>query len=281
MVPAGRQQDVVAVLAQVLGPDGRIGGANEEGELGRVAELLHLLDHRHAVGRRGQREHGVGMGGFRAQDQVREVLGARRVLRGDDHLVASGLAGLRPRRGHLASPVGLFLEDGDGLRALAGGDRGEHRRQRLADVGRLPERREEIAEALLVHLVERERHAEVRGLVLLGHRGGRRVQVGAEAAEVRDDALGGQRLQARHGLRRVGLVVQQHELERHFLAGQGDAAGGVDVLDRDLVAGAHLRAAGSVASGHRHHGTDSHGLCPGRQRQREQCEHEHPEPPHA
>ena len=148
----------------------------------------------------------------------------------------------------------------------------------LLDVGRLPEGREEIVEPLRVDLVEREGDAEVRRLVLLGDRRGGRVQVGAEPAEIGDDALCGQRLEAAHGLGGVRLVVQQRELEGHLLAAHGDAAGGVQVLDGDLVAGPDLRAAAAVASGERHNGADLDSLG-GRERrpgdeQREQRDSE-------
>ena len=119
-------------------------------------------------------------------------------------------------------------------------------------------------------LVERERDPEVRDLVLLGHRRGGGVQVGAEAAEIGDHALGGQRLEPGDGLGRVGLVVEHHQLQRHLLAAHGDAAGGVDLLHRDLVAGTHLGAAGAVAAGQRHHRAELDGLRRRRQRQREQ-----------
>src|SRR2546430_3726761 len=48
----------------------------------------------------------------------------------------------------------------------------------------------------------------------------------------------------------------QRELEGHLLAAHGDAAGGVQVLDGDLVAGPDLGAAAAVASGERHNGAD-------------------------
>ena len=89
------------------------------------------------------------------------------------------------------------------------------------------------------------------------------MQVGAEAAQVGDDALRGQRLQPGDGLGGVRLVVEQHELERHLLAAHRHAAGRVDLLDRDLVAGAHLGAAGAVAAGQRHHRADLDRLGPG------------------
>src|SRR2546430_1502327 len=87
--------------------------------------------------------------GLGLEDHVREVLGARRVLGVQHHLVAGRLAGLRPRGGHLASPVGLLLEDRDALRTVGGGKRVQHGGQRLADVGRFPERREQVTEDLL------------------------------------------------------------------------------------------------------------------------------------
>src|SRR5882724_5213673 len=59
VVPARREHHEVAVLAQVLRPDLGVGGADEERELRRVAELLHLLHEGHAVGRGGQRQHRV------------------------------------------------------------------------------------------------------------------------------------------------------------------------------------------------------------------------------
>ena len=88
------------------------------------------------------------------------------------------------------------------------------------------------------------------------------MEVRAEAAEVGDHALGGQRLEPAHRLGGVGLVVEQDQLERHLLAAHGDAAGGVDLLDGDLVAGAHLGAARAVAAGERDDGADLDGLRP-------------------
>jgi hypothetical protein len=164
----------------------------------------------------------------------------------------------------LPASVGLLLEDRDGPGPLGRGQQRQQARRVLADVGRLPERREQVLEPLLVDLVQRECDAEVRDPVLLrdGGRGG--VQVGAEAAEVADDALGRQRLQPAHRLGGVGLVVEQRQLERHLLAAHRHAAGGVDLLHGDLVASAHLGAAGLVAPGERHHRADLHGLRPGR-----------------
>ena len=109
-------------------------------------------------------------------------------------------------------------------------------------------------------LVEREGDAQVRCSVLLGDRRGRRMQVGAEPAEVGDDALRGQRLEAAHRLGRVRLVVEQHELEGQLLPAHVDAAGGVHVLDADLVAGPDLGAAAAVAPGERDDGADLDGL---------------------
>ncbi len=132
----------------------------------------------------------------------------------------------------------------------------------MADVGRLPEGREEIAEVLLVDLLQRERHAEVRDVVLLGHRSGGRVQIGAEAAEIADHALGGQRLHAGHRLGRVGLVVQQDQLDRHLHAAHRDAAARVEALDRELVARADLGATRAVAAGERDHRAHLDRLSP-------------------
>src|SRR5713101_1223292 len=160
VMPARREHHEVAVLAEVLRPDLGVGGADEERKLGGVAQLLHLLHEGHAVGRGGQRQHHLRVRGPGLQDDVGEVLGARRVLAGEHHLVAGGLARFRPRRRHLAPPVGLLLEDRDGLRPLRRRDQPEQPLGGLADVGRLPERREEIAEALLVDLLQREGHAD-------------------------------------------------------------------------------------------------------------------------
>src|SRR5207247_10871499 len=106
-----------------------------------------------------QREHAVGVRGLGFEDEVGEVLGVGRVL-ADGGRVAGGPARLRPCRRHLLAPVGLLLEDHDRLRPLTGRDQSEQALRRLADVGRLPERREEVLDALLVDLVEREGDTE-------------------------------------------------------------------------------------------------------------------------
>ena len=202
-----------------------------------------------------------------------------------DHLVAAALAGLRPGDAHLLAPVRFLLKDCDGLRAIRGRDQRQESVRVLADVGRLPERREQVLETLLVNLVQRERDAEIRRLVLLGDRRGGRVEIGAKAAQVRDHALRSERLQPRDRLGRVGLVVEEHELERLLLAAAGDAAGRIDVFDRDFVAGADLRAARAVAAGEGDDGADLHGLGERRyrseaeQREGEQGEHLHRNPP--
>src|SRR2546430_14345883 len=59
---------------------------------------------------------------------------------------------------------------------------------------------------------------------------------------------------------RVRLVVEQHELEGQLLPAHVDAAGGVHVLDADLVAGPDLGAAAAVAPGERDDGADLDGL---------------------
>ena len=151
----------------------------------------------------------------------------------------------------------------------------------MADVGRLPERREEIAKALLVHLVEGEGHAEVGDAILLGHGGGGGVEVRAEPAEVRDHALGGQGLEAAHRLGGVGLVVQEGELDRHLLPGDHDAARRVQVLDGDLVARPHLRPARAIAARERNDGAHLDGLGPrGKRPQSDACQDEKDKQPH-
>src|SRR5881396_745742 len=114
--------------------------------------------------------------------------------------------------------------------------------------------------------VQRERDAEVRRLVLFRDRRGGRVEIGAEAAEIRDDVLRGERLETRDRLGRVGLVVEQDELERHLLAADRDTAGRIDLFNTYLVPGADLRAARAVAAGERNDGADLDRLREGRRR---------------
>ena len=128
-------------------------------------------------------------------------------------------------------------------------------------------------------LVEREGNAEVRDLVLLSDGGGRGVQIGAGAAQIGHHALRGQRLHPTHRLGRVGLVVEQDQLERHLLAGDHDAAGGVDLLDGDFVARPYLRAEAAVTACERNDRSHLHGLRDRRRRpgderdQRGQAQH--------
>ena len=73
-MPARRQQNIVAILTEVLRPDGRIGGANKNVHFGVEIQLLHLLDDGHAVRRRWQREHDFRAGRFGFQDQIGKIL---------------------------------------------------------------------------------------------------------------------------------------------------------------------------------------------------------------
>src|SRR5437016_9025776 len=97
VMPPRAQHDVVAVPAEVLRPDRRVGGADEEQHLWAQAELLHLLDHRHPVRRRREPEHEVRVRALGLEDQIGEVLGPRRVLTVDRDLVAGGLASVGRR----------------------------------------------------------------------------------------------------------------------------------------------------------------------------------------
>ena len=99
------------------------------------------------------------------------------------------------------------------------------------------------------------------------------MQIGAEATEVGHDALHSERLQPCDRLRRVRLVIQQQQLERHLLASHADAAGRVDVLHGNLVARAHLSTASAVAPGHRDDSPDLDGL--GRRERRPESERYH------
>ena len=102
-------------------------------------------------------------------------------------------------------------------------------------------------------------------LVLLGHRGGGRVQVGAEAAQVGHDALGGERLQpARRSWWRRTRRRAARARCGIFLPADAHVALRVDLLDGDLVTGSDLGAAGAVAAGERHHRADLDRLGPGR-----------------
>jgi hypothetical protein len=122
-------------------------------------------------------------------------------------------------------------------------------------------------------------------VILLGDGGRRGMEIRSEPAEVGHHALGGQRLEAAHGLGGIGFVVQEDELDRHFLSRDSDATRRVQVLDGDLVARPDLRAPGSVAARERDDGADLDRLRPrgeraqAKARENEECENPHRVPP--
>src|SRR6266508_5005668 len=173
--------------------------------------------------------------------------------------VAAFLGLLIPEATQLGAPVGLLSEDRDlgwlgreGVEQVEGRDR---------KTGRFGERREEILEALLVDLLQREGDADVGNLILLRDRRCRRMEIAAKTAEICDDVIAGEQgLEALHGLGRIGLVVESDQLQGHLRSTHRDTTGLVDRLDRQFIAIFNLLATRGIPTGQRDHRADLDGL---------------------
>ena len=93
-----------------------------------------------------------------------------------------------------------------------------------------------------MNAVKRKGDAEVRNLVLIADGSRRRVQIRACSTQIRYDTLDGEGLHARDGFGRIRLIVQHGHFDLQLLAAYRHAAGGVDLLHGDLVAGLNLAA---------------------------------------
>ncbi len=261
-VPAGRQEHIVAILAEILRPDRRIGGADQEVYLGVEIQFFHLLHERHAVRRRRQRKHGFGCRGFCFQDQIRKILRAGRVFAAGDDLITMFFSKALPARAHFLSPVGSFEKERHFARPLGSGDhRIEKDKSFSCQVGRLWKRRKEIAQALLMDAIKGESHTQVRNLVFIGDGSRCAVKVGACSAQIGHHSLGREGLESSHGLGRVRLVVEHCQFDLELFAADRNAACGVDMLDGNLVAGFNLTAERRVTSGERHDRAHFDGLA--------------------
>src|SRR5262249_10121290 len=153
-MPARRKQNIIAVLAQVLGPHRWVRRAYEEIDFRTKVQLLHLLDDGHAIRRRRQGEYRLGSSRFGFQDQIGKVFGARCVFSAGHYLIAMLLSFIFPERCHLFSPVRPLDEKRNFSGAVGGRDRTvEKGKGLLSKIRRLWKGREEIAEALFVDAV--------------------------------------------------------------------------------------------------------------------------------
>ena len=109
--------------------------------------------------------------------------------------------------------------------------------------------------------VERKSDAQIRNLVFVANGGCGGVEVGAGAAKIGHDSLGREGLQARHGLGGIRLVVEHGQFDLQLLAADGYAAGRVDMLHGNLVAGLDLTAERRVTPGQRHDRTNLDSLA--------------------
>src|SRR4029453_12319263 len=130
-VPPRREQKIIAVLAKVLRPDRRIGRPNKDNRFRIEIQFLHLLDDRHAVGRRRQGEHRFGSSRFSFQNQVGKILGAGRIFAACHYLITILLGEALPERAHLLAPVRPFEEKCNFGRSLGCWDRSIEEDERL------------------------------------------------------------------------------------------------------------------------------------------------------